>query len=126
MGIQAVDSIIIIAGIFNKKTSPYLLGLFLLAVWLDSHPLRFKRFSYKPPIIHEYRETLSGSSSWKIALKTHRIGKITTQQVRTNQVNKVRIPIQILYVHGHLGITQYESTRFNDKTEPIIKAISYL
>ena len=27
---------IIIAGIFNKKTSPYLVGLFLLAVWLDS------------------------------------------------------------------------------------------
>ena len=27
---------IIIAGIFNRKTSPYLLGLFLLAVWLDS------------------------------------------------------------------------------------------
>ena len=36
MGIQAIDSIIIIAGIFSKKTSPYLLGLFLLAVLLDS------------------------------------------------------------------------------------------
>ena len=36
------------------------------------------------------------------------------------------IPIQILYVHGHLGITQYESSRFNDKTESIINVISYL
>ena len=41
-GIQVIDSIII-AGIFNYKiTSAYLLGLFLLAVWLDPHPLRFK------------------------------------------------------------------------------------
>ena len=48
MGIQAIDSIIIFAGILNKKTSPYLLGLFLLAVWLDPHPLRFKRFSLPP------------------------------------------------------------------------------
>ena len=52
-------------------------------------------------------------------LKSHRIGKITTQQARTHHVNKVRgfllrisanayllesitwIPIQILYVHCH-------------------------
>ena len=64
----------------------------------------------------------------EIALKSQRIGKITTQQVRTNQVNKVKcfllkipatiyllesmtwIPIQIPYVHGHLGITQYDTT----------------
>ena len=64
-----------------------------------------------------------------IALKSQRIGKITTQQVRTNQVNKAgkvffieiratiyllesmtRIPIQILYVHGHLEITRYDTT----------------
>ena len=64
----------------------------------------------------------------EIALKSQRIGKITTQQVRTNQVKKVKlfllkipatiyllesmtwIPVQILYVHGHLGITQYDTT----------------
>ena len=64
----------------------------------------------------------------EIALKSQRIGKITTQQVRTNQVKKVKlfllkipatiyllesmtgIPIRILYVHGHLGITQYDTT----------------
>ena len=64
----------------------------------------------------------------EIALKSQRIGKITTRQVRTNQVKKVKlfllkipatiyllesmtsISVQILYVHGHLGITQYDTT----------------
>ena len=35
-----------------KNTSAYLIGVFLLAVWLDSHPLRFKRVSL-PPSFHE-------------------------------------------------------------------------
>ena len=34
-----------------KKHFSLLLGLFLLAVWLDPHPLLFKRFSL-PPSFH--------------------------------------------------------------------------
>ena len=59
----------------------------------------------------------------KKSLKSHRIGKITTQQARPHHVNEVRrfllrisaktyllesitwIPIQILYVHRHFDIT---------------------
>ena len=64
-----------------------------------------------------------GVTVYHVAWPYFRIGKITTQQARTNQVTEVKcffiknssdyllesmisIPIQILYVHGHLRITQ--------------------
>ena len=65
----------------------------------------------KTSLMHLVVET----QKWKKSLKSHRIGKITTQQARTHHVNKVRrfllristsiylpksitwIPIQILY-----------------------------
>ena len=77
---------------------------------------------WNSPLYPEFPLYMTFLLQWKLRVKSQWIGKITTQQTKTNKVNTVScillnilaciyrfesftwIPIQILYIHGHFKL----------------------